>query len=199
MTSRDMAEFERQLAAVLDRAYAAAYQFTRSPADADDLVQESALLAWRHFGSFRPDSNFRAWFLRILHNKFVSDYRQRRRRGTPVAVEDVSPTELWERSREAGWQQAASDPADAVFSRMDAELIEAAIDRLPDEYREAAILYFLRELSYQEIAEVLSIPLGTVRSRLHRGRALLQRLLWDLATARGPAPPASPEGGPRHD
>lgn len=199
MTDPTTELFEAHLAAVLDRAYAAAYQFTRNAADAQDLVQEAALLAWRHFDQFQAGSSFRAWFLRILHNRFVSDYRRDRRRGTTVAADDVSPVLLWERSRDAGLHDGLDDPAGALLRRFDSRRIEEAIDRLPDEFRTAALLYFLRELSYQEIAEVLEVPVGTVRSRLHRGRGLLQRELWNVAVEYGLVPHGAAAGGQHHE
>lgn len=195
MTEPTTARFEQHLADVLDRAYAAAWRFTGNATDAADLVQDSALLAWRHFDQFREGSNFAAWFLRILHNRFVSDYRRARRQGTPVAVEDVSPVLLWERSRAAGLHEGSDDPAGELLARLDADRIEAAINQLPDDYREVAILYFLRDLSYQDIATILEVPLGTVRSRLHRGRARLQQALWDVAEAHGLVPPGAAAGG----
>ncbi len=198
MTDPTTQQFEAHLAEVLDRAYAAAYQFTRNAADAQDLVQESALLAWRHFGQFQAGSSFRAWFLRILHNRFVSDYRRDRRRGTAVGLDDVSPELLWKRSRDAGLHDGTDDPAGALLSRFDGRRIEEAIDRLPDEFRTAAILYFLRDLAYQEIAEVLDVPVGTVRSRLHRGRALLQLELWNVAVEHGLVPRGTTAGGQHH-
>jgi RNA polymerase sigma-70 factor (ECF subfamily) len=179
------ASFEAQLAPVLERAYAAAWHLTRNRAEAEDLVQEAALLAWRGFGSFTPGSSFRAWFLRILTNRFISDYRRSRRRGTTVDVEDVPEFSLWKQSREAGLHQMGSDPVEVLTGRLDAEQIAAALDQLPEEYRVVAVLYFVEDLSYQEIATMLEIPVGTVRSRLHRGRRLLRQALWSLAESAG--------------
>lgn len=182
------ASFEAQLAPVLDRAYAAAWHLTRNAAEAEDLVQEAALLAWRGYGGFRPGSSFRAWFLRILTNKFISDYRRDRRRGGVVDLDAVPEFSLWRQSREAGLHAAGSDPAEALTRQLDGEQIATALDRLPEDYRVAAILYFVEDLSYQEIAEILGVPIGTVRSRLHRGRRLLQAELWSLAEASGLVP-----------
>lgn len=188
------ASFEALLAPVLDRAYAAAWQLTRNAAEAEDLVQDAALLAWRGFDGFIPGSSFRAWFLRILTNRFISDYRRDRRRGAATSLDEVPEFSLWERSREAGLHERQGDPAESLLSRLDAEQVRSALGRLPEEFRLAAILYFLDDLSYREIADVLGVPVGTVRSRLHRGRQLLQRELWGLAVAHGVVAAPMPGG-----
>jgi len=188
------ATFEAHLAAVLDRAYSAAWQLTRNAAEAEDLVQEASLLAWRGFEGFRPGSSFRAWFLRILTNKFISDYRRDRRRGPVVDLEAVPDFSLWEHGRAAGMVAPDSDPARALTSQLDAEQIARALEALPEEYRVAAVLYFVEDHSYQEIAEILEVPVGTIRSRLHRGRRLLRKELWSLAHAAGLTAPAGSHG-----
>ncbi len=179
------ASFEAQLTPLLDRAYAAAWHLTRNTVEAEDLVQEAALLAWRGYAGFRPGSSFRAWFLRILTNKFISDYRTARRRGGVVDLDDVPEFSLWQHGREAGLMAPGSDPAGELTRRLTADQIAAALDQLPEDYRVAAVLYFVEDLSYQEIAEILDVPVGTVRSRLHRGRRLLRKELWSLAHAAG--------------
>jgi len=177
-------EFEALVVPVLDSAYRTALRLAGNQAAAEDLVQDAALLALRGFGSFRKGTNFKAWFFRILMNRFYSDYRRARRAGTPVDLEDTP--ELYLRSRaEAAGIIGPDDPADAVIDRIDTELAVAALDALPDEFRTAATLYFTQDFSYQEIADVLGVPIGTVRSRLHRARRLLQRTLWQVAEERG--------------
>ncbi|MDZ4675612.1 MAG: sigma-70 family RNA polymerase sigma factor [Gemmatimonadota bacterium] len=188
MADSATASFEAQLSPVLDRAYAAAWHLTRNAAEAEDLVQEAALLAWRGYHGFLPGSSFRAWFLRILTNKFISDYRRDRRRGVVVDMDAVPEFSLWQHSRASGMHSPDADPAAALTSQLDGEQIAAALDRLPEEYRLAAVLYFVEDLSYQEIADILGVPIGTVRSRLHRGRRLLQAELWALAAASGIVP-----------
>jgi RNA polymerase sigma-70 factor (ECF subfamily) len=194
------AEFEGLLGPILDQAYRVALRLTRNPADAEDLVQEAALLAFRGFGQFQRGTNFRAWFLRILTNAFLSGRRRQRPEDHAVALDDVPAAYLQRRAHESV-SAAHPDPAGPsgadlardVLGRLEAEQVAAAIDALPEEFRVAAVLYFLQDLSYQEIASILDVPIGTVRSRLHRGRALLQRRLWELAVDHGLVPERAPQ------
>ncbi len=179
------ADFEQLLMPLLDAAYGTALHLTRNQADAEDLVQEACLLAFRGFRSFEPGTNFRAWFFRILTNAFFSKYRKRKREGQTVELDDTPELYLYSQTAAAGLHGRTDDPAGALLSKMDADQVSAAIDALPEEYRVVATLYFMQDFSYQEIAEVLGLPIGTVRSRLHRGRRLLQPALWNLARERG--------------
>jgi RNA polymerase sigma-70 factor, ECF subfamily len=178
-------DFESLLATVLEPAYRTAYHLTRSDHDAEELVQEAALLAFKGFGQFKAGTNFRAWFLTILRNRFVSDYRRKKRSIQTVELEDAPELYLYSKANETGVAAGTSDPASHIVGRLDAEQVSEALDNLPDEFREVATLYFTQDLSYQEIANVLDIPVGTVRSRLHRGRRALQRRLWGLAQEYG--------------
>jgi RNA polymerase sigma-70 factor (ECF subfamily) len=184
--------FEALLAGVLDQAYGTAMRLTGNAADAEDLVQDAALLAHRGFGSFTEGSNFRAWFYRILLNRFYSNYRRQRRAGVAVELEDTPETYLAEQAEAAGLRPN-EDTVAALVDRLDAEAIDRALAELPDEFRTAATLYFMQDLPYQEIAEILDVPIGTVRSRLHRARRMLQRRLWSLAQERGIVGTPSPE------
>ena len=174
-------EFESLLVPLLEPAYRAAYRMTGRAAEAEDLVQEASLLAWRGFGSFRQDTNFRAWFFRILTNAFLSRYRKSRREGQPVSLDDVPELYLWKKSSDAGLAEALDDPAAVLLAGLTSERINDAIAALPEEYRVVAALYFVDDLSYQDIAGMMGIPIGTVRSRLFRARRQLQRTLWDAA------------------
>ncbi len=201
-TGRAQAEFESLLAPILDQAYGVALRLTRNRADAEDLVQEAALLAYRGFGTFVRGTNFRAWFLRVLTNAFLSARRRQRPLDHAVSLDEPpppsSPSAFLQRRAhetvtgappEAGFRGA--DVVREVLGKLESEQVAAAVDALPDEFRAAAALYFLQDLSYQEIADVLEIPVGTVRSRLHRGRALLQKKLWDIAVDHGLVPARS--------
>ncbi|HEU4754666.1 MAG TPA: sigma-70 family RNA polymerase sigma factor, partial [Armatimonadota bacterium] len=132
-----------------------------------------------------PGSNFKAWFYRIVTNAFYQSYRRKRREPETVSVEDAPPLYLFARTAETGLHSRSTDPAALVLGRLDTEQITAAIHRLPEEYRLPCALYFLEELSYSDIAEILACPIGTVRSRLHRGRRLLQKALWEIARQQG--------------
>jgi len=183
-SAADAGDVGAELARVLDPAYGTALRLTGNAADAEDLVQDAALLAFRGYSGFRPGSNFRAWFFRILLNRFYSDYRKRRRSGTAIEVEAAPEGYLFERAKAAGLLNDP-DPGVALLSRLDTETIEAALQALADDFRAAATLYFLEDLSYQEIADVLDVPVGTVRSRLHRARRILKESLWQMAEERG--------------
>jgi RNA polymerase sigma-70 factor (ECF subfamily) len=191
----DRSEFERELAPHLARAYATAMRLTRNSADAEDLVQDAALLAYRGFKTFERGTNFGAWFLRILMNAFLSAKRKHRAEDHAVALDDVQSAYIQRRAHEmvTAAPEAALTSGDVVRSvigKLESEQVEAAIDALPDEFRAVATLYFLQDLPYKEIADMLRIPVGTVRSRLHRGRALLQRRLWEIAMDEGLVPAA---------
>jgi len=185
VTSPPVVELEVLLLPLLNSAYGTAMHLTRNRADAEDLVQEASLLACRGFGTFEQGTNFKAWFFRILTNCFYSKYRKRKREGTQLELEDSPELYLYCQTAAAGLHARTEDPAAAVMARMDSEQVGSAIDALPEEYRVVATLYFLQDFSYQEIAEVLDVPVGTVRSRLHRGRRMLQKALWTVAQERG--------------
>jgi RNA polymerase sigma-70 factor (ECF subfamily) len=179
-------DFETLLSPMLDNAYQVARHLTRNTADAEDLVQEAALLALKGFGTFEAGTNFRAWFLRILVNAFYSGCRKTRREGATISLDDEeAPLFLYEQTAAAGMHRADSDPARSFMSRFESDEISRALDSLPLEYRSVCTLYFIQDLPYQSIASILGCPVGTVRSRLHRGRRILQQLLWSLAAERG--------------
>ncbi len=183
--AEDTTEFEALLSPLLDSAYGTALRFTRNRSDAEDLVQEAALLAFRGFKSFERGSNFRGWFFRILTNCFYSKYRKRKRQGTEVELDDTPELYMYCQTAAQGLHAQTEDPASLLMSRMATEQVTAAIDSLPEEYRIVATLYFVQDFAYQEIAEVVGVPVGTIRSRLHRGRRLLQKALWTIAEERG--------------
>lgn len=180
----DTREFETLLAGVLEVGYGVAYHLTRSRDDAEDVVQEAALQAWRNFHQFEKGTNFKAWFLRILTHCCFALFRKRRRQ-PQISLEDASPLHLNMASIGAGIGAAHGDPATAVISRLGEERVSRAIGELPEEFRVVCTLYFMNDASYQEIAEMLECPVGTVRSRLHRGRRMLQKALWVVAEDEG--------------
>jgi RNA polymerase sigma-70 factor (ECF subfamily) len=180
--------FESSLEPILTAVYGTALHLTRDRDDAEDLVQEAALQAYRAFDSFQQGTNFKAWFFRILTNMFINAYRKRQR--TPE-VETLSESDdapalyLFKRTRDIGMHTRSHDPAALVIERLEVEQISRAIAALPEDYRIVSALYFMEEFSYQEIAEIVGCPVGTVRSRLHRGRRMLQKALWHLAEQQG--------------
>jgi len=175
------AEFDGMLMPLLGTAYGMTYRMLRSREEAEDVVQEAAILAFRNFASFRNGTNFKAWFFKILINYVRSQCRKRKREPELTPLDDAPDLYLYYQTASAGLHRQSANPAAAVISKMSEEQIQAAISALPPEYNVVAVLYFMEELAYQEIADILDCPVGTVRSRLHRGRKLLQKALWHIA------------------
>lgn len=196
--------FESLFQPLLGAAYGTALHLTRSQDDAEDLVQDAAVQAFRALDTFQPGTHFKAWFFRIMTNLFFHRYRKKRREPEIAELEEAPDLYLYTQARGAGQMGDAADPAALVMGKLDTEHVVAAIARLPEEYRLVAALYLLHEFSYQEIGEIVDCPVGTVRSRLHRGRKILQKALWQVAAAQGlaaggaenqqnNAPPGSPD------
>jgi RNA polymerase sigma-70 factor, ECF subfamily len=183
--SAPRASFEELFAAVVTCAFGVALRYSRNQADAEDLVQEAALLAYRAFDSFESGTNFRAWFLKILTNCYYSKRRREQRRPVTSDLDDTPDLYIYARSGAAGFPTQGPDPAAALLDKLGTERIVKAINLLPEEYRVVSALYFVEDLSYEEIAGVLGCPVGTVRSRLHRGRKMLQKSLWQVAVEEG--------------
>ena len=176
------AAFEREALPHLDAVYAAALHLARNREDANDLVQETVLRAYRFFHQFSPGTNCRAWLLTILYNAFRNRYRRSSR-------EQPAPSNAeYERNVEAeSWKQETgqNNPESIVFEQLMDHEVQSALESLPEEFRSAILLVDVEELSYQEAAKVLGIPIGTVRSRLSRGRAIMRSALRGFAHARG--------------
>lgn len=177
-------EFERQALAHLDALYGAAYRLTRNARDAEDLVQDSLLRAYRFWDSFQQDSNCKAWLLRIVTNTFINEY-QRKKRSREVL--DAATAE--QTATDGVLVQATAydkqTPAQALLHNSVSDDVQRALDALPDDFRTAVILCDMQGLSYKEIAEIMECPVGTVMSRLFRGRKLLAAALRDFAVSEG--------------
>jgi RNA polymerase sigma-70 factor (ECF subfamily) len=178
------AEFEAELGAIVDTVFRTALRLTGNRQDAEDLVQEAALSAFRGRATFTPGSNFKAWFFKILLRCFYGAHRKRRPEQSLADVEDAHEMILYKHAYEAGLM-SLDDPVQATIGRLAADDIAAALAALPDIYRAVCTMYLMEDFSYEEIGEMLGVPLGTVRSRLHRGRAMLQKRLWTLAVDQG--------------
>lgn len=175
----DLAKFEEQAMVHMPALYSAALRMTRKPQDAEDLVQETFLRAYRGFGNFRDGTNIKAWLYRIQTNAFINKYRAAQRRPTEVDFENVEDLYLYRRTTGLG---AVSPGAEAeVLEKMTDEVVKRAIEDLPDQFRLAVLLADVEGFSYKEIAEIMGVPVGTVMSRLHRGRKQLQKRLWEYA------------------
>lgn len=171
--------FELEAMPHLDALYIAARRMTRSATEADDLVQETMLKAYRFYDRFEPGTNMRAWLLKIQMNAYINRYRRRVRERSFREGEDAQPVGESLMSRAA--VRALSNPLDEAHRRVLAGAIQEALEALPEPQRALIVLADLEELSYKEIAEVLGCPVGTVMSRLHRARKAMQKHLIDHA------------------
>lgn len=176
-------DFESLTMPYLDALYNTALRMTRSPQDAEDLVQETYLKAYRHYDKFEEGTNLKAWLFRIMKNTFINNYRKKQAR--PIESDFADIEESMEHRLTTPWGKAILDPeAELLVQVVDAG-VEEALKELPEDYRMAVMLADLEHFSYKEIAEILDIPLGTVMSRLYRGRKLLEQAMLDYARRRG--------------
>ena len=183
-TAEQRSRFEKSVGEHLDSLYRSARRLTREQTAAEDLVQEVMLKAWRSFHTFQEGTSIRAWLHRILMNAFFDAYRKKTREPELVDQEDVGEFYLYDKAREGAALSQAGNPEVEVLDRiLDAEVREA-LESLPPQFRAAIILADVEGFTYNEIAEILGIPIGTVMSRLSRGRHLLQLRLWDYARQR---------------
>ncbi len=183
---------ESHLNPLLDAAFGAALNLTRHRADAEDLVQDAVLNACRGYSQFQPGTNFKAWFFRILYNAFLARHRKSKPERGSVGLDDAIELALIDENDASERRPIEHDTWRAALSSMRTEQVLAAMHSLPEDYRAVATMYFVEDFSYQEIADMLRIPVGTVRSRLHRGRKLLQQRLLALAADEGIVPATSP-------
>ncbi|WP_420639458.1 sigma-70 family RNA polymerase sigma factor [Candidatus Poriferisocius sp.] len=192
----DQATFADQAMVYMDQLYSAARRMTRNSADAEDLVQETYLRAYRGFSRFQQGTNLRAWLFRILTNAFINSYRSKQRK--PQSVDLASVEDLYLHQRLGGDTLAAlgaSAEETLMESITESEIVEA-LESLPEEFRLAVLLADVEGFAYKEIAEILDIPMGTVMSRLHRGRKTLQKRLLDFGKERGWVDPPDSESAP---
>lgn len=179
--SRRKREFLRLAEGCERDLYNAALRMTGNHADAEDVAQEALLRAYLAFDQFELGTNFRAWLLRIVTNTYINEFRRRRRQPELTAWEDVGREDLGKLSREMG----EPDPEQALLTGTLDDEVEEALAQLPEAFRECVVLCDLHGLSYAEIAQALGIPIGTVRSRIARGRRILAKSLAEYAASRG--------------
>jgi len=173
--------FEAEMNPHLDALYRNALRLTGNANDAEDLLQDTYLRAYRFFHQYQPGTNAKAWLFRIMNTVFLNEYRKKSRQGETVSYDGLEDFYLYNRLADdlaGGDRPEIENPANVVMDKLDQEVIEKAIQALPIEFRDTVALATLEEMSYQEIADALEIPVGTVRSRLSRGRKILQRALW---------------------
>ncbi len=174
--------FERDVLPLLPGLYSAALRMTRDPSDAEDLVQETYLRAYRGFAGFEEGTNLKAWMYRILTNTFINAYRKKQREPVTVQDDDIADWYLFDRIGAAGVEASAESE---VLEKLPDEDVQRALEALPEGFRMAVLLADVEGFSYKEIAEILEIPIGTVMSRLHRGRRALEKTLWETVRERG--------------
>jgi RNA polymerase sigma-70 factor (ECF subfamily) len=175
--------FERDVIPLLPSLYGAAMRLTRNPADAEDLIQDTYLRAFRGFAGFKEGTNLKAWLYRILTNSFINTYRKRQRE--PQTVDGPDDIDEWYLFDRLGAQSVQGSAESEVLDRMPDEDVKRALESIPENFRMAVLLADVEGFSYKEIAEITDVPIGTVMSRLHRGRKALEKALWDTAKERG--------------
>jgi RNA polymerase sigma-70 factor (ECF subfamily) len=176
-------DFEREALPHLPALYAAALRMTRHEKDAEDLVQDALVRAYRFFDTFEAGTNCKAWLFRILTNVFCNRYREREREHEIMSEAEASPANVEQFL--AGVGADAADAESALLGQMVSADVEKALAALPSDFRMAVILADLEDFSYKEIAEIMECPTGTVMSRLYRGRKMLQQLLYQYAVDQG--------------
>ncbi|WP_276313754.1 sigma-70 family RNA polymerase sigma factor [Antribacter gilvus] len=185
--------FERDALQYLDQLYSAALRMTRNPADAEDLVQETFAKAFAAFHQYRPGTNLKAWLYRILTNTFINSYRKKQREPQQSQAEEI---EDWQIARAASHTSQGLRSAEAeALDRLPDSDVKRALAELPEDRRMVVYYADVEGFPYKEIAEIMGTPIGTVMSRLHRGRRQLRELLADYATERGLVATKAPGGG----
>ena len=181
----DQETFVEQATPFMDQLYAHAMRMTRNAADAEDLVQETFLKGYRGFGGFEQGTNLRAWLFRILTNSYINTYRKKQRRPIESNLEDVQDLYLYRRLGGAQTAALSRSAEEELLDHLTESEVKDAIEDLPEQYRTAVLLADVEGFAYKEIAEILDVPIGTVMSRLHRGRKRLQEQLMDFGVRRG--------------
>lgn len=183
-------QFEEQALPFMDQLYAAAMRMTRNPADAADLVQETFVKAFAAWASFSQGTNLKAWLYRILTNTYINTYRKKQREPYQGTIDELEDWQLGGAESMTTATSSRSAEAEAI-DHMPASVVKDALQSIPEDFRLAVYLADVEGFAYQEIADIMKTPIGTVMSRLHRGRRMLRDLLADYARERGIEVPAT--------
>ena len=184
LSSDEKRRFQQDALPLLDSLYAGALRMTRNPQDAEDLVQETMMRAYRAFDRFEAGTNLKAWMFRIMTNAYINTYRKKQREPIKVSQDDAEEFDLYQelKNHDIAYTRSAEN---VVLDQLVDSDITQALDDLPEQFRLAVILSDVQDFSYAEMAEIMDVPIGTVMSRLHRGRKALQKRLLDLAREKG--------------
>ncbi|AZA12928.1 sigma-70 family RNA polymerase sigma factor [Corynebacterium choanae] len=192
-TPEQQRTFEEQALPLLDQLYSGALRMTRNPADAEDLVQDTYMKAFQAFDSFTPGTNLKAWLYRIMTNTFISSYRKKKRRPTQTSADEITDSQMFSSSshQAVGLESAEIE----ALKNLPDQQIAAAFNELSEDNRMVVWYSDIQGLPYKEIAEIMDTPIGTVMSRLHRGRKQLRELLREVARDKGIAVDDDISGG----
>jgi RNA polymerase sigma-70 factor (ECF subfamily) len=183
MTTRE--DFTHDAMQHAPQLFSTAMRMTRNRSDAEDLVQETFIKAWRSFATYQQGTNLRAWLFRIMTNTYINKYNAQQRKPTETELDDVEELFLYKRLGAVDQSQLSQSAEDQMLSLFSDDEVKKALEELPDQFRIPVLMSDVEGFSYKEIAEILEIPLGTVMSRLHRGRKAMQKMLYEYAKERG--------------
>ena len=183
MNTRD--QFTSDAMQYAPQLFSTALRMTRNRIDAEDLVQETYIKGWRSFHTFQEGTNLRAWLFRIMTNTYINKYNAQKRKGTEVELDDVEELFLYKRLGSIDQSQLSSSAEDQMLDLFTDDEVKNALEELPEDFRIPVLLSDVDGFSYKEIAEMLEIPIGTVMSRLHRGRKAMQKMLYEYARDKG--------------